>query len=207
MIRNVIFDLDGVLFDGRSFHSKCFIDAVNTVLSDTILSYEYHEQYLDGLSTKEKLKRMNLDENISKRIYDLKQHLTAKGIKEHINPDEKVLNICETLICRGFKVYCVSNSIRSTVEACLSGMGVLDLFTGIISNEDTKEPKPSPEPYLTLFRNYILEPKECLVLEDSPYGIESATKSGAYVLPVKDCNDVNIDSILVALNRYSMVPV
>lgn len=34
MIRNVIFDLDGVLFDGRSFHAKCFIDAVKLAVKD-----------------------------------------------------------------------------------------------------------------------------------------------------------------------------
>jgi len=203
MIRNVIFDLDGVLFDGRSFHAKCFIDAVNTLLTDTTLTYEYHEEYLDGLSTKEKLKRMNLDENISKRVYDLKQHLTATSIKKHIFPDEKVINICETLITSGVKIFCVSNSIRSTVEVCLSGMGVLQFFTGVISNEDTKEPKPSPEPYHTLYRKYGLKAEESLIIEDSPYGIESATKSGAHVLAVKNCDDVSIHSILETLKRYN----
>jgi HAD superfamily hydrolase (TIGR01509 family) len=82
------------------------------------------------------------------------------------------------------------------VETCLEGMGVISLFTGIISNEDTVEPKPSPVPYLTLFRKYNLEPKECLILEDSPHGIESATKSGGNVLPVKDCNEVTMGRIM-----------
>ena len=130
----------------------------------------------------------------------MKQYLTAKNIGDYIIPNKRVQDICECLIALGYKLFCVSNSVRSTVETCLEGMGVILLFTGIISNEDTVEPKPSPVPYLTLFRKYNLEPKECLIVEDSPHGIESATKSGGNVLPVKDCNDVTMERIMNALS-------
>jgi len=45
-----------------------------------------------------------------------------------------------------------------------------------------------------------LNPKDCLILEDSPHGIESAMKSGANVLPVKNCNDVTLDLIIDTIN-------
>lgn len=200
MIKNIIFDLDGVIFDGRGFHAITFLEAVRIVIPCTSLTEEYHEKYLDSLSTKEKLKRLGFDDDISRRIYEMKQYLTAKNIGDYIIPNKRVQDICECLIALGYKLFCVSNSTRATVETCLEGMGVILLFTGIISNEDTVEPKPSPVPYLTLFRKYNLEPKECLIVEDSPHGIESATKSGGNVLPVKDCNDVTMERIMSALS-------
>ena len=200
MIKNIIFDLDGVIFDGRGFHAITFLEAVRIVIPCTTLREEYHEKYLDSLSTKQKLKRLGFDDDISKRIYEMKQDLTVKNIGNYITPNKKVQDICEGLIALGYKLFCVSNSVRSTVETCLEGMGVILLFTGIISNEDTVEPKPSPVPYLTLFRKYNLEPKECLIVEDSPHGIESATKSGGNVLPVKGCNDVTMERIMNALS-------
>ena len=203
MIKNIIFDLDGVLFDGRDFHAKIFLKAVSIAQPSITITEEYHDKYLDGLSTKEKLKCLGYNDDISKRIYDIKQELTRKNIKDYIKPDKKVKDICDRLIGLGYKLFCVSNSIRSTVEICLEGMGVKDFFTGIISNEDTTESKPSPEPYFTLYRNYDLHPKECLILEDSPYGIESATKSGGNVLPVKDCIDVTMERILNALSNIN----
>jgi len=81
-------------------------------------------------------------------------------------------------------------------------MGIIHNFTRIISNQDTTEAKPSPEPYLTLYRNYNLDPRECLIIEDSPCGIESAIKSGGNVLPVKNCNDVTLESILMLIKIY-----
>jgi HAD superfamily hydrolase (TIGR01509 family) len=201
MIKNIIFDLDGVLFDGRGFHAATFLEAVRIVIPYTSLTEEYHEKYLDSLSTKQKLLHLKYDDDICKRIYHMKQAITAKNIKDHIRPNNMVKDICERLISLGYELFCVSNSIRSTVEVCLEGMGVIQYFKGIISNEDTVEPKPSPEPYLTLYRKYNLDPKECLIVEDSPHGIESATKSGGNVLPVKDCSQVTMERIINALSK------
>jgi beta-phosphoglucomutase len=196
MIRNIIFDLDGVLFDGCKFHRDIFITAVKLVRPDIIISEEYHDTYLNALSTRNKLKILNLGTDTSEQIYRIKQELTEKTIGDYIKPDKKVQDICTELKGRNYMLFCVSNSIRGTVDACLSGMGVIHNFTGIISNQDTKEAKPSPEPYLTLYRKYNLDPKECLIIEDSVYGIESATKSGGNVLAVKDCSEVSLESIL-----------
>jgi HAD superfamily hydrolase (TIGR01509 family) len=202
MIQNIIFDLDGVLFDGCDFHANTFIKAVNLVRPDIGMTREYHDLHLNALSTRSKLKRLGIDTETLERIYVIKQALTKETIGDYIKPDKKVQDICTELKERKYRLFCVSNSIRETVEACLSGMGVIHNFTGIISNQDTTEAKPSPEPYLTLYRNYNLDPRECLIIEDSPYGIESATKSGGNILPVKNCDDVTLESILTSIKIY-----
>lgn len=199
MIKNILFDLDGVLFDGCTFHAEMFMEAVKKILPDTLLTREYHDAHLNALPTKEKLKEMRIDPVIAAKIYAVKQELTAKKIGEFIHPDKKVEDICRELRRLGYQMFCVSNSIRSTIERCLSGMGVRSYFTGIISNEDTPAAKPSPEPYLTLYRFYSLDPRECLILEDSEHGIASARASGAHILPVRNCDDVTMELILAKL--------
>lgn len=204
MIHNVIFDLDGVLFDGCALHADIFLKAVRTISPDRGITKEYHDAVLNALSTKQKLIKLGFDAETSEKIYNLKQELTTTAIQSSISLDKKVMEICIRLTTLGYNIFCVSNSIRSTVEACLSGMGVIEYFSGIISNEDTKQPKPSPEPYLTLFRICNLNPKECLILEDSPHGIEAARKSGAHVLPVRDCPDVSFGKILQAISSIEI---
>ena len=44
--------------------------------------------------------------------------------------------------------------------------------------------KPSPEIYLATFKDLDVIPEEVLVIEDSPYGIESGKRSGAQVLAI-----------------------
>jgi HAD superfamily hydrolase (TIGR01509 family) len=86
----------------------------------------------------------------------------------------------------------------------LQGMGISHFFTGVISNQDTSEPKPSPQPYLTLFEKYKINPNECLILEDSPHGIESARSSGGRVYCVRNCDDVTIENIINAIQKEDL---
>jgi len=201
MIHNILFDLDGVLFDGCDFHAEMFIEAVARILPEKQITRKYHDSHLNALPTKEKLKKLQIHPAMAEKIYTLKQELTASKIGEFICPDKKVEDICIHLRSLGYQMFCVSNSIKSTIEACLSGMGVRKYFTGIISNEDTPAPKPSAEPYLTLYRLYALDPRDCLILEDSEYGIASARASGAHVLPVRNCEDVTLELILKRLEN------
>lgn len=200
MIRAILFDLDGVLFDGCTFHKDMFLQAVAEVRPDLSITSDYHDTHLNGLSTRKKIELLGLDD----AVFHRKQELTERHIDKYIHEDAKVQEICRSLVPH-YTVYCVSNSIRSTILRCLGGMGVLPFFTGIISNEDTPEPKPSPAPYLTLYRRYGLNPSECLILEDSPFGIESARRSGGHVLEVSDCN-VTLNMILEAIRLAEAKP-
>jgi HAD superfamily hydrolase (TIGR01509 family) len=200
MIRAVIFDLDGVLFDGCEFHANIFMEALWTVMGKSALTKEQHDAHLNGRSTKKKLEVLGIGKEDSQKISDLKQELTRTKLRDYIHPDLKVQEICKTLLGKGITIYCVSNSIRETILRCLEGMGVLDVFSGIISNEDVKEPKPSPEPYLTLFQKHGLVPEECLIVEDSEHGVESARKSGGHVLRVTNCESLTLEKILERLN-------
>ena len=200
MIKHIIFDLDGVLFDGCEFHANMFMEALWTILGKIYLTKEYHDKYLNGLSTRKKLEVLGICKEDSQKIYELKQELTIHNIHRYVKPDLKVQNICNELIQLEYKLYCVSNSIRNTIITCLEGIGVLHLFTCIISNEDTIDVKPSPEPYLTLYRKYNMNPIECLIIEDSPHGIESATKSGGNVLTVLNCDDLTLEKIINKIN-------
>lgn len=80
------------------------------------------------------------------------------------------------------------------------------MFSGIISNEDVSESKPSPIPYLTLYSKFNIKPEECLILEDSEFGILSATQSGGFTLCVRNCDDVTISNILVTIDNIKVNP-
>ena len=195
MIKNIIFDLDGVLFDGCDFHANIFIDSVNSVCPELKITKIYHDTHLNGMTTKHKLKILNISEKDSKSIYDLKQELTKINLTSYIKPKTEQIQLFEKLKSLNYNLYCVSNSIRSTVETCLKRLEIYSYFSGIISNEDTKEPKPSPMPYLTGYFKWNLNANECVILEDSVHGIYSAKTSGGHVLEISKMDDVNFENI------------
>jgi HAD superfamily hydrolase (TIGR01509 family) len=196
MIKNIIFDLDGVLFDGCEFHAEIFMRAVNISKPGLNLTKEYHDKLLNGMTTKQKLKLLNLTTNECDEISELKQRLTREVILNYIMPNEEQKAMLQALYYMKYKIYCVSNSIRTTVETCLAGLEILEYFSGIISNEDTTEPKPSPQPYLTAYSKWGLDPKESVIVEDSPHGVQSARSSGANVLVVTGVEEVTLKRLL-----------
>lgn len=203
MIRAVAFDLDGVLFDGCDLHATLFLEALRAIRPDLALTREYHDVHLNALSTRKKVETLGVSPQDAEAIFALKQQLTQTALEEYVKPDQKVIEMCAALTSSGYTLFCVSNSVRSTVHTCLRGMGVYFFFRDIVSNEDTVEPKPSPEPYLTVFRRHGISPLECLIVEDSPRGIASARAAGAHVLEVRDCSDVSLESVLAAISAFN----
>ena len=57
-------------------------------------------------------------------------------------------------------------------------------FDVIISQEDSTNGKPSPDPYLNAAKKLKISPAECLVIENAPLGIKSAKKAGMYCIAI-----------------------
>lgn len=72
----------------------------------------------------------------------------------------------------------VSGSPRASVEKTLRQLSLWSFFDVIVGAEDSKQGKPSPEPYLTAARLLNVEPAACLVFEDAEPGVQSAIAAG-----------------------------
>lgn len=198
MIKLIIFDLDGVLVDAKDIHYDTLNKALETIGSEFVISHEEHLSIFDGLKTYEKLnilsKMRGLDSKKHQLIWDLKQKLTIEKIN-NLKIDEKLIEIFKKLKNQNFKIACCSNSIRRSIYAMLSKIGIIEFFDLILSNEDVTYPKPHPEIYWKGMSYFGLSPEHTLIVEDSPPGLLSAQRSGARVLRVKNSKDLTIDKI------------
>jgi HAD superfamily hydrolase (TIGR01509 family) len=198
MIKLIIFDLDGVLVDAKDIHYDTLNKALETIGSEFVISHEEHLSIFDGLKTYEKLnilsKMKGLDSKKHQLIWDLKQKLTIEKIN-NLKIDEKLIEIFKKLKNQNFKIACCSNSIRRSIYAMLSKIGIIEFFDLILSNEDVTYPKPHPEIYWKGMSYFGLSPEHTLIVEDSPPGLLSAQRSGARVLRVKNSKDLTIDKI------------
>ncbi|HXC83416.1 MAG TPA: HAD family phosphatase [Trebonia sp.] len=76
----------------------------------------------------------------------------------------------------------VTSSQRVFAEAVLDSTGMT--FPVTVCAEDVTATKPDPEPYLLAVKLLDADPARCVVLEDSPNGVASATAAGCRVLAV-----------------------
>jgi HAD superfamily hydrolase (TIGR01509 family) len=194
-IKAVLFDMDGVLIDAQEWH----YEALNEVLQifGYEISREMHEDRYDGLSTAKKLQMLTAEVGLPQHIHGMinriKQDRTLRIAAQRCFPTVAHQVLISRLKKNGIKVAVVTNSIRQTTEFMLTYAGLLEFLDLVLTNQDVKEPKPNPECYLRAMEDLGVLPSETIIVEDSPYGIEAATKSGALVLKVGSVDEVNLD--------------
>lgn len=57
-------------------------------------------------------------------------------------------------------------------------------FDAVVAGDDVAQSKPHPDPYLRAASLLGLEPRDCLAIEDSPTGVQSAVAAGCQVVAV-----------------------
>ncbi len=190
--------MDGVLIDAKDWH----YDSLNMALAELgykPISFKDHVETFCGLSTNKKIEMMSQNNpsimQDRQKINDLKQIYTYKIAKERLKPNILQIQMLQTLKNKGYQLAVCSNSISATISLFLNLAQIDKFFTFTISNEDVTNQKPHPDMYLKAIANFNLQPKNCLIIEDSPYGIQAAKASGAIVMEVKTIEDVNIENI------------
>jgi beta-phosphoglucomutase family hydrolase len=72
----------------------------------------------------------------------------------------------------------VSGSRRNSVMHSLSALGLVDKFDVLVCAEDYARGKPAPDCFLKAAERLGVEPKDCLVFEDTDMGIDAAKAAG-----------------------------
>jgi HAD superfamily hydrolase (TIGR01509 family) len=197
-IKLILFDLDGVITDTKEIHYHALNNSISEIDSKYIITPQEHVSRYDGLKTLTKLEMLTkykgLPTESHKQIYDKKQEYTLKEFVK-ITPDENILNIFKTLKDDGYLIGCCTNCIRRTALVALAKTGVIEYLDVVITNDDIKNPKPHPEIYWKAISMMGCLPEETLIIEDSPQGLLSATRSKASVLRVKNSKDMDLEKI------------
>jgi HAD superfamily hydrolase (TIGR01509 family) len=203
MNKLIIFDLDGVLIESRELHFHALNSALARISPQFIITKEEHLSTYDGLNTTRKLELLSenkgLDRKFFNQIWADKQTATFKLIREFPRND-RLRQTFANITMQGIKIAVASNSVRETVKLALLTIGVMDFVDYYVSNEDVSRSKPYPEMYWKCMTAMNALPKTTAIIEDSHIGRQGAIDSGAYLVPVKNSNDLTVEKIQEAVD-------
>ncbi len=202
MNKLVIFDLDGVLIDSKLLH----FDALNLALKEIdqkfVITKEEQSEIYEGLPTKVKLELLTKQKGLDRLLYDQiwksKQEKTLL-LFNNIIKDIKLKEYFQQIRDNGIKIAVASNSIKQTVDTCLTRLDVFDMVDCIVSNEDVIHPKPHPEMYWKAMSFLNAVPDTTIIFEDSIVGKLAVRDSKARLIDIVDRQDLNIDKIEKAI--------
>jgi HAD superfamily hydrolase (TIGR01509 family) len=203
-VKAILFDLDGVLVNSRVLHFETFRDALEQINPEYHLTWSQHEKEYDGLSTKLKIEKL-IEKGVIEQaqgdlLYEKKQNFTINRLPDFVKPRESLNALLNQLKTKGYRLFCCSNSIRSTLIETLILLNIQTYFEEIYSNQDVIHPKPASDIYNLAMMRAGLEPKNCLIIEDSLPGRKAAYGSNAHVLEVEDAEDVTLPLIEKAIS-------
>ena len=210
----VIFDMDGVLIDseplwkiameevfksvGCSLTRKDFQKTVGLRL-DEVIQYWYEHTGWENATPKE------VEEAIVRRMIEL--------LNENGTPLTGVIETLEFLKLKGKKIGLATSSYAVLIDTVLNALSIRQYFDFTHSAENESHGKPHPAVYLTVADQLQIQPKKCLVIEDSLNGIISgkAARMTVVCIPEKSHSpepklslaDYHFDDMLLFLNEIN----
>lgn len=178
-IKAVIFDMDGVLIDSEPFwevaEKKVFTSLGVNITSELckqtklMTTSEVTKFWFSQYQWKNKSLK-NVESEVVKYVKFL---IINEGIE--IIGIKNVLTFIKT---RGFKIGLATNAPYELISIVLKKLKIVDYFDFCTSAEFEKEGKPNPAVYLSVAKKLNINPKNCVVFEDSYSGLLSAKSAG-----------------------------
>lgn len=181
----ILFDFDGVLVDSEPLHYECWCETIAP--HGLTLSWENYAANCIGVSDKamiETLCRVTGRPELFSAVWDdypKKKALFRRRAVEKVPMPESTRELLASLPA-SYRLAVVSSSGRAEIEPVLEAAGVRAHFEMLVTGEDVRQLKPSPEPYQTAAARLGIA--RALVVEDSPAGIASGRAAGFEVLEI-----------------------
>ena len=186
-LQAIVFDFDGVIADSEPLHLKAFQRALAEE-GMTLEADEYFSRYLgyDDIGVFEAIAR---DRALAWTRRHITELVARKGMRLQalISGGEVLFPGAPAFIraaAAEVPIAIASGALRHEIVQILEAVALDHVFATIVASGDTPESKPSPGPYLLAFEQlqqrsaHRLDPRRCVAIEDSVWGLESARQAG-----------------------------
>jgi HAD superfamily hydrolase (TIGR01509 family) len=194
-LKAVIFDCDGILVDTEPLHYAAFQEVLQPL--GLGFDYEHYLKHYIGFDDRDAFREAfregsrplgggQLSEFMLAKEEALKR-IIARGVPTFPGVVELVRELAEG----GVPLAVASGALRHEVETFVLGLGLQKAFPVIVAADEVEHSKPDPETYLkamTRVREHFgladLTARECVAIEDTPAGMQSARRAGMFVVGV-----------------------
>ena len=182
-ITTVIWDCDGTLLDTEALFAKAW----QLIMKD--YDIDISDETIKGfVGMDDRIVHAELSDKVHLPEFESTMDMLHNLIRDKLSDKDLIFNdvipSLEFLLKNNIKQGCASASPEGILLEKLTKADIIGYFESIYGGDMVENNKPSPDIYLATFDALDVKPNEVLIVEDSPYGVESGRRSGARVLAI-----------------------
>ncbi len=181
VLQALVFDFDGVVIDSERVEADLIIDAVAAWGSS--VSYEDFAHLFGCVDADPEWDEL-LGSWCGKTTADLDLVIRGKArpLKDALPLMPGVRELMDLARSRGLRIGLATGNSLPNIERRLGRHGILDDFDAVVTRAEVSLGKPHPDIYLEVARRLGVDPRSCLVIEDSVPGCCAAIAAGMRVV-------------------------
>jgi HAD superfamily hydrolase (TIGR01509 family) len=184
MIRAVVFDLDGLMFDTEALFFRVSSQALaarGKSFTPEMMQAMLGRRAIDAVNAWKTL--AGIDQPAEDLLAEVRERFYA-AMDSAVHPTPGLFVFLDHLKRRRRPLAVATSSRRSYADRLLTQHGLADRFEFILASEDVTRGKPDPEIYRAAAERFTIAADSMMVLEDSPAGVAAAKGAGAFAVGV-----------------------
>ncbi len=189
-MKAVIFDMDGVIVDSENLWKQAEYEVFTSLGVEVT---EEHSEITKSMTTSDVTKFWYDKSPWKDQDLDTVEQSVISKVIELIESEEcqisGVKDFIEKLKADNYKIGLATNSPSRIIPTVLRKLDIAHLFDTISSAEFEEKGKPDPAIYLKTAKKLNINPKDCIVIEDSYTGMLAAKNAGMTVVAFTNGNE------------------
>lgn len=201
MIKAVIFDMDGLMFDTEKL-AKDGYEYAGKIMGFKVPEEVYYKVIGLNVENTKRVFKEYLGEDFD---YDKSREIRIAYADDYFKKNgvpvkEGLYDLLSFLKSNGIKTAVATSTVEQRAKARLIEANVYDDFEAAVYGDMVKRGKPEPDIFLKAAELIEVDVKDCIVLEDSKNGIIAAYRGGfkAVMIPDLIMPDSEIEKMLYA---------
>ncbi|MGG7142852.1 HAD family hydrolase [Clostridium nigeriense] len=202
-VKLVIFDMDGLIFDTEKLSYASWAEAAKNFNFDFELKLFHkmlgtNHESIRNLLISELGDKIDVDEYIKE-----KRRINLAMLENGAEKKPGLDDLLKYLEEKNIKKAVATSSNREVALNLLEKASILHYFNYVLCGDEVKKSKPDPEVFLNVAKKLDVNPRNCIVLEDSEAGTIAASRGRMKAIIIPDLKEPDKEIEELAYKRLN----
>jgi HAD superfamily hydrolase (TIGR01509 family) len=185
MYKALLFDIDGTLVDSNDAHAHAWVEAFGESGVHVDFDKVRRSIGMGGDKLMPAVSGISEESWTGEKISKRRGEIFKTTYLPQLQPFPGARALVAEVKARGLAAVAASSAKRDELKSLLRIAGASDLLDEATSSDDAEESKPDPDIVHAALKKAKARPADTLLIGDTPYDVEAATRAGVAVIALR----------------------